>query len=147
MSADGSRAPAPRSRLFFYGTLLDPDIQSRVIGRVLGAGDLRPATLAGFRRVRAAGKWFPMLVPGLAAETVAGALALGLSGPELKRIIAYEGGGYELKRVTVRLGSGASSRALIFLPGAGLRPTAESWDLADWQAKVKPRVLRLGLMP
>jgi hypothetical protein len=138
----------PGARLFFYGTLLDPDIQRRVIGRVLA---LRPATLAGFRRVRAAGKWFPILVPGLAGDRVAGALAQGLTAREIARIVAYENDGYALKPVTVELAAGARARALVFLPGSGgsnaLKPTAEPWDLAEWQRSVKPRVLRLGLWP
>ena len=148
MNEKPARALAPRARLFFYGTLLDPDIQQRVVGRALPADDLRPATLNGFRRVRVAGKWFPMLVPGLAADTVAGALVLGLTGPELKRVVTYEGDGYGLKRVTVRLGDGTTARAQVFVPLAagGLKPSAEAWDLLDWQRRVKPRVLRLGLM-
>ena len=148
MSATPPGAPAARARLFFYGTLLDPDIRRKVIGRVLPPGQLRPATLAGFRRVRAAGKWFPMLAPGLAGDTVAGVLALGLTGPELKRVVAYEGDGYGLKRVTVRLGDGTTARARVFVPLAagGLKPSTEAWDLLDWQRRVKPRVLRLGLM-
>ena len=149
MSERPKQALAPRARLFFYGTLLDADIQRKIIGRVLTADSLRPATLAGFRRVRASGEWFPMLVPGLAADTVDGALALDLTGPELKRVVTYEGDGYGLKRVTVRLGDGTPARAQVFVPLAagGLKPSAQAWDLLDWQRRVKPRVLRLGLLP
>jgi hypothetical protein len=153
MAASRGSAVAPRAgaKLFFYGTLLDPDIQKRVIGRVLTEAALLPATLAGFRRVRAAGKWFPILVPGLNLDRVAGAVALGLSAAEIARIVAYENDGYALKRVTARLAGGKAARALVFLPikGAGnsLKPTAEPWDLAQWQEREKPRVLRLGLWP
>jgi hypothetical protein len=140
--------PGPGARLFFYGTLLDPDIQKRVIGRAV---DLRPAALQGFRRVRAAGKWFPILVPGLARDRVAGAVADGLSAREIARIVAYENDGYALKPVTVELEGAGRARALVFLPAGGgtqaLRPTAEPWDLARWQAREKPRVMRLKLWP
>ncbi|MGQ0676623.1 MAG: gamma-glutamylcyclotransferase family protein [Rhodospirillales bacterium] len=150
MAGTRGRAVKPRAgaRLFFYGTLLDADIQKRVTGRVLA---LSPAALPGYRRVRAAGKWFPILVPGLGADRVAGAVAERLSAAELARIVAYENDGYALKRVTVLLAGGEPARALAFLPikGAGhsLKPTSDPWELADWQAREKPRVLRLGLWP
>lgn len=153
MAASRGRAvkPRPGARLFFYGTLLDADIQRRVIGRVLAGAAFLSATLAGFRRVRAAGKWFPILVPGVASDAVTGAVAEGLTAREIARIVAYENDGYAMKRVTARLADGKAVRALVFLPmkGAGnsLKPTAEPWDLADWQAREKPRVLRLGLWP
>ncbi len=143
--------PRPGVVLFFYGTLLDPDIQKRVIGRVLAGAALIPATLGGFRRVRAAGKWFPILVPGLAGDSVAGAVARGLTAREIARIVRYENDGYVLKPVSVALVDGGKKRALVFLPGGAgagaLKPTAEPWNLADWQAQEKPRVLRLGLWP
>jgi len=153
MTAARGRAvrPRPGARLFFYGTLLDPDIQVRVIGRVLTGPALEPATLRGFRRVRARGKWFPILVPGLARDRVGGAVALGLTAREIARIVAYENDGYALKPVTVALDAGRRARALVFLPGKGgsraLEATAEPWDLARWQKAEKPRVLRLGLLP
>lgn len=153
MTAARGRAvrPRPGARLFFYGTLLDPDIQRRVIGRELAGGALVPASLRGFRRVRAAGKWFPLLVPGLRTDRVEGGLALDLTAREIARIVAYENDGYALKRMTVELRGGKRARALVFVPGRGgsraLKPTAEPWDLAEWQKSVKPRVLRLGLWP
>ena len=143
--------PRPGALLFFYGTLLDADIQRRVIGRVLSPAALAPATLVGFRRVRAAGKWFPILVPGQAGDSVTGAIAEGLTAREIARIVTYENDGYAMKPVTVALAGGEKKRALVFLPGKGganqLKPTAEPWDLLDWQAREKPRVLRLGLWP
>jgi hypothetical protein len=76
--------------LFFYGTLLDPDIQRRVVGRALTGAAFVPASLQGFRRVRAAGQWFPILVPGLRSDLVEGGLATDLDGREIARIVAYE---------------------------------------------------------
>jgi hypothetical protein len=142
--ARGGKGPrlGPSARFFFYGTLLDPDIQRRVIGRALGADALAPATLSGYRRVRAAGQWFPILVPGLAADTVDGALASGFNPDEIARLIAYEGPSYGLQRVSLRLAGGATGRGLVFLPKSGLKPSNEPWDLARWQREEKPRVLR-----
>ena len=134
-----------RAGMFFYGTLLDPDIQRRVIGRALPARWFVPATLAGFRRVRVAGRWFPVLVPGLAHDRVAGGLALGLGAAERARILAYEGPLYSLVAVTVELADGRRKCASVFLPRSGIMPTAEPWDLARFQREDKPRVLRSGL--
>ena len=135
-------AYGPRSRFFFYGTLLDDDIRRGVIGRDVA---LSPASLAGFRRVRAAGKWYPILVPGLARDQVMGALAERLTRAEIARLIAYEDAGYRLTQAKVTLADGAAAKALVFLPFRALKATAEPWDLASWQEREKPRVMRLRL--
>jgi hypothetical protein len=140
------------ARLFFYGTLLDPDIQRRVVGRALTGAAFVPASLQGFRRVRAAGQWFPILVPGLRSDLVEGGLATDLDGREIARIVAYEStDNYAMKPVSVRLRDGERRSALVFLPISGsagrLRPTREAWELESWQAREKPRLLRLGLWP
>jgi hypothetical protein len=134
--------PGPRSRFFFYGTLLDDDIRRGVIGRDV---PIEPAALAGYRRVRAAGKWYPILVPGPAGERVDGGLAQGLTRAEIDRLVAYEGAGYRLSPTSVILPGGGSMNALVFLPLGSLNASAEPWDLATWQEREKPRVMRLGL--
>jgi len=136
----------PAARFFFYGTLLDPDIRVRVLGRALGPDRLEPASVAGFRRVRAVGKWYPILVPGLAGDVVDGAVASKLTRGEIAALIAYEGEGYDLVPVTARLtASGAAVSALVFLPAGGLlRPSNQPWELERWQREDKPRVMRRG---
>lgn len=132
----------PATRFFFYGTLLDPDIVQRVIGRGVA---LEPARLSGYRRVRAAGKWYPILVPATADDTVEGAVAERLTRPEIGRLVAYEGANYRLWPISVVLADGASARALVFRPRRSLKATGEPWDLASWQEREKPRVMRLAL--
>ncbi|MCC6469738.1 MAG: gamma-glutamylcyclotransferase [Alphaproteobacteria bacterium] len=133
----------PATNFFFYGTLLDADIRQRVIGRPVGDETLTPATLAGFRRVRVTGKWFPMLVPGEAGDAVAGVIATGLSSQEAARLVAYEGADYGLEPVTLRLADGRTVQGQVFVPRAGtLKPSGEPWDLAAFQRDDKPRVLR-----
>lgn len=135
----------PSTKFFFYGTLLDADIRKRVVGRAVD--DAVPATIAGHRRVRVAGKWFPMLVPGRAADTVEGIIATGLSRAEIDRLIAYEGDGYGLEPVTLRLADGRPVRGVVFRPRtAALKPSNEAWDLATFQREEKPRVLRGPLL-
>lgn len=134
--------PGPHSRFFFYGTLLDDDIRRGVIGRDV---PLEPAALAGYRRVRAAGKWYPILVPGPASERVDGGLVQGLAHAEIDRLVAYEGAGYRLSPTSVTLSDGGSMNALVFLPLGELKASAEPWDLASWQQREKSRIMQLGL--
>ncbi|MCC7049893.1 MAG: gamma-glutamylcyclotransferase [Alphaproteobacteria bacterium] len=133
----------PATNFFFYGTLLDADIRHRVIGRPVGDETLTPASLAGYRRVRVTGKWFPMLVPGQVGDVVDGAIASGFGSAEVARLVAYEGADYGLDAVTLRLADGASARGLVFVPRPGaLKPSNEAWNLAAWQRDEKPRVMR-----
>lgn len=84
-------------RLFFYGTLLDSDVQVAVLGRALAPPDLTPAVLRHFRRVYIAGRCYPMVVPHRGG-LVEGAVADRLSPDDLARIARYEGADYRLER-------------------------------------------------
>jgi hypothetical protein len=130
--------------LFFFGTLVDPDILGLVIGRPVEPGELEPARLFGFRRVRVQGASYPMLVPDPAGR-VEGRLWRGGTAEERARLDAYEGPGYRLEPVVVETASGDRAAALVYqaVPGA-LRPTDEAWDLASWQARFKPLYLAQG---
>jgi len=136
----------PTTRFFFYGTLLDADLQAAVIGRAVSSDALVPASISGFRRVRAAGQTYPMLVPGLATDRVDGAVASGFARQEIERLIAYEGEGYVLTTLPALLADGGTTTAQVFLPVAGgLKASNEPWDLATWQREDKPRTLARGL--
>ena len=56
-------AAAGRQPLFFFGTLMDLDVLTYLLERPVDVADLRPATIQGFRRARAAGASYPVLVP------------------------------------------------------------------------------------
>ena len=136
----------PGTRFFFYGTLLDRDLQEAVIGRAVVEGALVAASIAGFRRVRAAGQTYPILVPGLAKDRVDGAIAQGFTRAEIDRLIAYEGDGYALTTLPALLAAGGTTTVQVFLPVAGaLKASNEPWDFARWQREDKPRTLRRGL--
>lgn len=84
--------------LFLYGTLLDGAVLERMAGVKGLSRRLRPARLAGYRRVHLRGTAYPTLIPG--PGEVQGAL-LRISGPALVRLKAYEGPGYALRPLRV----------------------------------------------
>lgn len=138
--------PGPATRFFFYGTLLDRDLRAAVIGRAVPEDALAPASIAGFRRVRAAGQAYPILIPGGAEDRVDGAIASGFTRAEIDRLVAYEGEGYALTTLPALLADGGTTTAQVFLPAVGgLKASNEPWDLARWQREDKPRTLARGL--
>ncbi len=130
--------------LFFFGTLMDPEILGLVIGRPVDPAELEPARLKGFRRVRVQGASYPMLVPDPTGR-VEGRLWRTGDRRERARLDAYEGPGYRLELVRVETRSGERVAALVYraVPGL-LRPTEEAWELAAWQTRFKPLYLGRG---
>lgn len=90
--------------LFVYGTLLDPRVQQRVIGRIVsGVAD----RLEGYVKatVDLGGSVYPIAVPD-PAGTIEG-MRLSLTPEELARTDEYEGPDYQ--RVRRRLASGRTA--------------------------------------
>ena len=137
-------------RLFFYGTLLDPDVQRAVLGRALAPSELAPAVLRHFRRVYIAGRCYPMVLPHRGG-LVEGAVAERLSPDDLARIAEYEGADYRLERHQVfALNAGPSApsgqamaRAVwLYRCHPGARSSGRDWQLSAWQAGEKSLYLR-----
>lgn len=133
-------------RLFFYGTLLDADVQALVLGRALPGDALMPAELRHFRRVYIAGRLYPMVLPHRGGA-VPGAYTATLSKDELARIATYEGSDYRLERRTVhpRADGGASPAPVtvwLYRSQSTTRPSTREWRLPAWQAKDKAVYLR-----
>lgn len=137
-------------RLFFYGTLLDRDVQSLVLGRPIGAARSHPAVLRHFRRVYVAGRLYPLLLPHRGGA-VDGLVADGLSSAQINRIRDYEGGDYRLERhkvVLLRPGevNGETNRVLadawLFRSRPDTRPSSREWRLAAWRDNHKAAFLR-----
>jgi gamma-glutamylcyclotransferase (GGCT)/AIG2-like uncharacterized protein YtfP len=84
-------------RLFVYGTLLDPALVTRLTGV---PAMLRPASIAGWRRVRLGDTPYPTLVR--ARGRVDGALLLA-DLRAFRRLHAYEGSRYRLTRLRARV--------------------------------------------
>lgn len=94
-------ATAAYETLFVYGTLGDPLIQKRLLGRVIAG---TPDTLMGFVRLTD-GLPYPVAVPD--ATSAIDGLVLQVTSRELARLDLYEGDGYV--RVQVSLASGTSA--------------------------------------
>ncbi len=127
-------------RFFFFGTLMDIDILSEVIGRKVTADLLKPAHLAGFRRAAVEGASYPVIVED-EDGVVEGVMMAGISPEERQMLEAYEGKGY---RVTdARVDARAQRReVLMFEPVEGAHTVqGKDWDLAHWQRHEKPRFI------
>jgi gamma-glutamylcyclotransferase (GGCT)/AIG2-like uncharacterized protein YtfP len=84
--------------VFVYGTLLWPEVQRRITGKIFPG---RPATLLGYRRGLVRGETYPSVQPALDCS-VPGMLLSGVDRPSLLRLDAYEGSDYERLKVQVR---------------------------------------------
>jgi len=110
--------------LFLYGTLLDPAVLARMSGEPVLPRRLRPARLAGWRRVFLRGTPYPTLVED-AASVVEGAVLR--AGPAaVARLAAYEGSAYAMVPVTVATARGAV-RARAWIAPAWRADAARPW--------------------
>lgn len=137
-------------RFFFYGTLMDPDVRRRVLGRDVGRRLLQPATLEGYRRARRRGADYPILCPASGGR-IAGILLCSATVRDARRLARYEGGDYIRRRVFVALPSGGNCAAWVFLPRnpvADRSARASGWDYRAWRGAAKRRLLgRNSLVP
>ncbi len=123
-------------RFFFFGTLMDTDELSVVIGRAVQADTLKPARLAGFDRVAVQGASYPMILPD-EDGMVEGVMVAGISPEEREALEAYEGQRY---RVTTCMVDGRFQRREVFMfePVEGaFTATDKEWDLLQWQRHEK----------
>lgn len=126
---------------FFYGTLMDPDVLAAAIGRRMLPGRMKPATLAGFRRVGLKGTPYPVIVPGAAADTVAGIVVAELTAADVRNLQRFEGAAYGIETVSVSLGGGEPMSASVFVPTKGVATTDREWDFETWRRRHKRRDL------
>jgi hypothetical protein len=127
-------------RFFFYGTLLDRDVATLVLGRRLPPIAFSPAILPGHVRRRAKGVTYPVLSRDPRSE-VSGVVVGGLSKRDVARLSAYEGPRYRIAYLKARI-AGALTRVAVFEPVDGgfetiSGPHGASWDLATWQQRYK----------
>jgi len=132
-------------RLFFYGTMRDPDVRRMVfVGR---AEELivRPALLFGFRTCSARGGDYPVLVRRTAARA-RGQLVEGLGYADLLRLFHFEGPDYLPSRQLAIDPSGRRSSAWVLLSNnahqaSAHQASAKTWRLRQWQLYRKPRMM------
>ncbi len=127
-------------RLFFYGTLRDPDVRRLVFGERAEGLVARPALLLGFRICSARRGEFPVLVRRGGARAP-GELVEGLGHGDLLRLFHFEGPDYlPSSHVTID-DAGRRLGAWVLRPGSPPPAGAETWRLRRWQLYRKPRVL------
>ena len=87
--------------LFVYGTLQDPDVQNRIIGRVVAG---TPDVLEGYFKTEYSMPEgiYPLVIPRH-GQVVEG-LVLEVTADELRRMDAYETAAYRRVRVPLRGG-------------------------------------------
>jgi gamma-glutamylcyclotransferase (GGCT)/AIG2-like uncharacterized protein YtfP len=89
--------------LFVYGTLKEPEVQSRVIGRIIKG---IPDTLNGYTKstITINNNTYPIISQG---EGNVEGLILEVTTEELKKLDEYETSAYKRKKVTLKSGKEA----------------------------------------
>lgn len=124
--------------LFVFGTLLDRDVLSIVLGPNRHV-ELLTAVLSDFRRVRIADETYPVLVADSGAET-RGALLMGLNEEDWARIRFFESDEYALDECTVSVtGSGLAEAQ--YCAESVVAGVSEEWTLSWWQQHHKQRFI------
>ncbi len=127
-------------RLFFYGTMMDPEVRRIVLAGEAEALMIQPARLGGYRRVCAKPGDYPLLVRRTAGR-VHGVLVGGLSPEGLCKVAHFEGPDYRPEERTVIDETGRRVSAWVLLPRSPAQATNQAWDLRRWQLRHKPRLL------
>ena len=119
--------------LFVYGTLLDPWIRRRVLGRNHRLV-IQQAVLRGHRIMRIRAKPYPnaQRCPGSHAQ---GQMLCGLSPSLLARLDAYEGDEYTRIPVRVFTPSNRIVLAQMYRAIQTVQVTPERWTLVRWKRR------------
>ena len=125
--------------LFFFGSLMDRDLLSVVLGRGTGHLAFDSARLTGVARRTVRGEAYPVLVERPSSH-VEGLLVHGLSTAERDRIAFYEGTDYDLRPCNVIVRDQPRA-ARYFAATPSLVASADPWSMDDWQVRHKPLAL------
>ncbi len=128
--------------LFFYGTLMDPDLLRELTGERAAALRLTPGHLPHYKRMRARDGDYPVLVPRIGARAP-GLFVEGLDPQSLLWISHFEGPRYLPQRVMARDLAGQRLRPWVFMPVSPAHASDKSWDFKQWQRRQKPRTCRM----
>ncbi len=127
---------------FFFGTLMDREVLALVLGRPVDDADVEPATLDGFRLLRARDDPYPALVPAPDSQ-VEGIVVTGLDARDVARLEWFEGAEYHARPVTVTLAGGERRTALVQSPTEVLDVGNREWSLEDWKKTEKQLLMTL----
>lgn len=122
--------------LFIYGSLLDKDILSCVLGRKIDPDMVCPARLADFATHTYPNESFPLLKssPGHFAT---GEVIYGLTETDFDRINFYEGDEYGFGELQAELTDGSLITA-IYNRSEPIEANTPEWNLTCWQRDEKP---------
>lgn len=126
---------------FFYGTLLDPDIQELVIGRRLRPHELESAVVHDHRRVFIRGAWYPVLVPA-EGRSVTGRIARGITRREAQLIHYFEDEDYRLETLRVVSRRRGLVATHVYAPRDLSDASDTDWYLEEWRRRFKWQYLR-----
>lgn len=128
------------SALFFFGSLKDPDLFRRVVGRPLQEFTTKPAILAGYSIYRAAKFPYPVVKADALGEAP-GLLVTGFTATEIERVAYYETNEYDLYEVTIKVADGAFETAEAFFATEHLEISQEPWCFEEWTREAKDLAL------
>lgn len=126
---------------FFYGTLMDHDVLSLVLGRRVEPAELLPAMLPDVARVACRDATYPRLV-SRRGGAVDGRVMRRPSRRDAVRIAWFEHGEYEIVAREARLPDGGRLTVHLFAADDGVLPAShEPWSLDHWRARHKAAYL------
>ena len=125
----------PMKPVFVFGTLMDLDLFSAITSKSLQASDMVPAVAQGWKRVVAAGKSYPMLVPCPGGE-VGGFVIYDLDADDLAKMQFYETDEYQLTSIELMV-KGQPIEAQVYLNSGRLTASEQPWSFDDWKASGK----------
>jgi ADP-ribose pyrophosphatase len=125
----------PMKPVFVFGTLMDLDLFSAIISKNLTPEDMTPAIAKGWKRVVAAGKSYPMLVPSPDGE-VHGFIIHNLDSDDLAKMQFYETDEYQLTSIALQVDD-QPIEAQVYLNSGRLTASDQAWSFDDWKANGK----------
>tara|TARA_E500000318_G_scaffold76301_1_gene70897 strand:- start:147 stop:632 length:486 start_codon:yes stop_codon:yes gene_type:complete len=126
---------------FFFGTLMDPDVLSLVLGR--DPGPLSTvAILSDFARVRVEGEPYPALVEAPGGQ-VEGLLLSDYVPEDDRRIRFFEDFDFAIEQCSVETASGPVT-ALYCGAVRNIAPMDTTWSYSDWMRDEKDRFLKVA---
>ena len=120
------------TRLFFFGTLRDPQLLEIVAGKPV---ETTEAWISGFETRIVGTEGFPILVPATEDSIVKGVLVE--VGPEVLERISFYEVGFELQTISVATEDGFTETQ-IFAPSHDTWEPREIWSFENWKTSTAP---------
>ena len=132
---------AGREDVFFFGTLMHPQVLEAVLARPVAAGELSQARLPGYRRVKVLDATYPVIVE-YEDSAVDGIILHRPSLYDILRINHFEDEEYTAGQVFVEM-DGGFHPAWAFHALDLSEATDEEWTLDSWSNDFMPSFLEL----